>query len=259
LLGAPLRGSERLLAVADPSPLPNLHAADAACSAGDLAALPGARREVERLRAIWHDRFGNDDQALTLVGGDATEARVRRESSGAAVLHFATHSVGNGAGCALASTRSLTLVGDAPTGDATAPLPPSALALATNDPARSDDDGLLGAEEIATLDLSRVRWAVLAACATATGSTRHYEGLFGLSRAFRLAGARTVIMSLWPVDDAATAQWTEALYAARLVRGLDTAASMQSAQRDVLADRRKRGDSVHPYYWAAFVAAGDWR
>ena len=260
LLEAPLRGGERLLAVADPSPLPSLRSADAACAAGELTALPGARREVERLRAIWHDRYGNDDQALTLVGGAATEASVRRESSGAAVLHFATHSVGNGAGCALASTRSLTLVGDALTGDAAAAsLPPSALALAANDAARSDDDGLLGAEEIATLDLSRVRWAVLAACATATGGTRHYEGLFGLSRAFRLAGARTVIMSLWPVDDTATAQWTEALYAARLVRGLDTASSMQSAQRDVLADRRKRGESVHPYYWAAFVAAGDWR
>jgi len=66
-------------------------------------------------------------------------------------------------------------------------------------------------------------------------------------------------MSLWPVDDAATAQWTQALYVARLARGLDTAAAMQAAQLDVLAARRKRGESVHPYFWAAFVAGGDWR
>jgi len=146
-----------------------------------------------------------------------------------------------------------------PDAGAASTLAPTALVLAGGVAGHSDDDGLLGAEEIATLDMSRVRWAVLAACATAAGATRHYEGLFGLSRAFRLAGARTVIMSLWPVDDAATAQWTQALYVARLARGLDTAAAMQAAQLDVLAARRKHGESVHPYFWAAFVAGGDWR
>lgn len=259
LLAAPLSGSVQLLAVADPSPLPSLPVADAACASAGLAALPGARREVERLQTLWRDRFGNGDQALVLVGNEATEARVRHESGTAAVLHFATHSVGSSTGCALAATRNLSLVGDAAGGDESAPLPPTALALAATDAANRDDDGLLGAEEIAALDLSHVRWAVLAACATATGSTRHYEGLFGLSRAFRLAGARTVIMSLWPVDDAATAQWTEALYAARLGRSLDTAAAMQASQQAILGERRKRGESVHPYFWAGFVAAGDWR
>jgi CHAT domain-containing protein/Tfp pilus assembly protein PilF len=257
LLTAAARDSGRLVAIADPSPLP---ASVAGCASGGLAALPGARREAERIGTIWRDHFGRRDAAAILLGTDASESRVRRESSGAAVLHFATHSIGAGNGCALGATRSLSLVGDAADGDGdAAPLPPSALALASGDAARNDDDGLLGTEEIATLDLSQVDWAVLAACATATGSTRHYEGLFGLSRAFRLAGARTVIMSLWPVDDGATAQWVEALYGARLDRGLDTAAAMQAAQRQVLADRRRRGEPVHPYYWAAFVAAGDWR
>jgi CHAT domain-containing protein len=123
----------------------------------------------------------------------------------------------------------------------------------------SNDDGVLTAEEIATLDLSHARWAVLAACATAAGSTHRYEGLFGLARAFRLAGTHTVLTSLWPVDDAATAEWTQALYAARIGEGLDTAASMAAAQGNVLAARRARGDSTHPYYWAAFTATGDWR
>jgi CHAT domain-containing protein len=125
--------------------------------------------------------------------------------------------------------------------------------------AGTDDDGLLTAEEIAGLDLTHTRWAVLAACSTAAGTTHRYEGLFGLARAFRLAGAHTVLTSLWPVDDAATAEWTQALYVAHIEHGLDTAASMAEAQRTVLAARRARGDSLHPYYWAAFVASGDWR
>jgi CHAT domain-containing protein len=49
------------------------------------------------------------------------------------------------------------------------------------------------------------------------------------------------------------------LYRARIGRGLDTAGSMAEAQRSVLATRRARGDSTHPYFWAAFVASGDWR
>ncbi len=118
---------------------------------------------------------------------------------------------------------------------------------------------MLTAEEITALDLSRARWAVLATCATAAGSTHRYEGLFGLARAFRLAGARTVLTSLWPVDDAATAEWTQALYAARIGEGLDTAASIAAAQGRVIAARRARGDSTHPYNWAAFTATGDWR
>jgi CHAT domain-containing protein len=252
----------RLLAVADPSPPPRLPAASACPGAGEpMPALPGARREVERLDALWREHFSGADSTLSLIGADATEARVRSASTSADVLHFATHSIGTGTDCALAATRGFALVTDQPAAaNAASMLAPTALALAgSGDAAHSEDDGLLGAEEIATLDLSRVHWAVLAACATAAGATRHYEGLFGLSRAFRLAGARTVIMSLWPVDDDATARWTEALYQARLGDGLDTTASMRAAQQAILAARRGRGESIHPYYWAGFVAAGDWR
>jgi CHAT domain-containing protein len=261
LLTPQLQAQARLLAVADPSPPLALPLASACPGAGaPLPALPGARGEVERLGTLWREHFSGADSMQSLVGADATEARVRSASTGADVLHFATHSIGTGTDCALAATRGFALVTDQPAdAGAASTLAPTALALAGGAAGHSDDDGLLGAEEIATLDLSRVHWAVLAACTTAAGATRHYEGLFGLSRAFRLAGARTVIMSLWPVDDSATAQWTEALYVARLARGLDTAAAMQAAQRDVLAARRQRGESVHPYYWAAFVAAGDWR
>jgi len=83
--------------------------------------------------------------------------------------------------------------------------------------------------------------------------------VFSLRRAFQVAGVRTVIMSLWSVEDQATRQWMRALYEARLERGLDTADSVRAAALSVLQDRRAKGQSTHPFYWAAFVAAGDWR
>ncbi len=256
------QAAPHLLAVADPlvgdaSPL-----ARRGCGKG-LAALPGARRESAALDALWRSRFGAAAQATTLVGGDATEANLRAMAGSADILHFGTHGISAAGDCdgdatALA-VRGFALAADVPLDPSAPAIAPTALLLSAGDADDSNDDGVLTAEEIATLDLSHARWAVLAACATAAGSTHRYEGLFGLARAFRLAGTHTVLTSLWPVDDAATAEWTQALYAARIGEGLDTAASMAAAQRRVLAARRTRGDSTHPYYWAAFTATGDWR
>ncbi len=251
-----------LLAIADPAVgemPPNLRTC-----AYKPAALPGARREGAALDALWHAHFGDAAASTVLAGADATEAHLRRAIVNAGIVHFGTHSISLDDDCnasepAFATTRGFALAADAPFDTDAPALAPAALLLATGTARNSDDDGVLSAEEIAALDLSHTRWAVLAACATAGGATHRYEGQFGLARAFRLAGARSVLTSLWPVDDAATAEWMHALYAARIERGLDTAAALSQAQRDVLAARRARGDSTHPYYWAAFVASGDWR
>jgi CHAT domain-containing protein len=122
-----------------------------------------------------------------------------------------------------------------------------------------EEDGVLTAEEIAGLDLTGVEWAVLSACDTGVGAIEAGEGVFGLRRAMQLAGVRTLIMSLWPVDDRSTRQWMNALYGARLVRHLDSAEAVRHAGQSVLAARRAAGESTHPFYWAAFVGAGDWR
>ena len=256
--------SERLLAIADPTTGAAPAALTRACArTWPIAALPGARREAARLGTLWHERFGATAPALILEGAAATETQVRSAAVDADVLHFATHGLDLAGDCAMpdsriATTRGFAITVDAPLDEKTSAPATAALVLAPGG-AGDDDDGLLTAQEIAALDLSRTRWAVLAACSTAAGTARHYEGLFGLARAFRLAGARTVISSLWPVEDAATAEWSEALYGARLGAGLDTAQALAAAQRGVLAARRERGESTHPYYWAAFVASGDWR
>lgn len=122
-----------------------------------------------------------------------------------------------------------------------------------------EDDGILTAEEIATLDLLGTEWAVLSACDTGIGEIRAGEGVFGLRRAFQMAGAHTVIMSLWPVEDEAARRWMTALYRNRFTAGESTAEAVNGASLEMLKQRRARGESTHPFYWAGFIAAGDWR
>jgi CHAT domain-containing protein len=122
-----------------------------------------------------------------------------------------------------------------------------------------EDDGILTAEEVASLNLEGVEWAVLSACDTGLGEIKAGEGVFGLRRAFQIAGAHTVIMSLWSIEDRSAMNWMRALYEARLRDGANTAAAVRRASLAVLRERRARGASTEPFFWAGFVASGDWR
>ena len=66
-------------------------------------------------------------------------------------------------------------------------------------------------------------------------------------------------MSLWDVEDSAAREWMRALYEGRLQRQLSSAEAVRAASLSLLRQRRARGQSTEPFYWAAFVAAGDWR
>jgi len=98
---------------------------------------------------------------------------------------------------------------------------------------------------------------VTSGCGTGLGPVQSGEGVLGLRRAFRVAGARTLRLCLWPVEDHAARQWFRHLYAARL-GGASTPAAMQRASLEVLERRRAAGTTTHPFYWGAFVAAGHW-
>ena len=80
-----------------------------------------------------------------------------------------------------------------------------------------------------------------------------------LQRAFEVAGTDTLIMTLWSVEDESAREWMKALYEAHLTQNKGTAESVRHASLAVLNHRRSKGLSTHPFYWGAFVAAGDWR
>ena len=109
------------------------------------------------------------------------------------------------------------------------------------------------------MDFSHASWVVLSGCDTGVGEIQTDEGIVGLRRAFRVAGAATLIMSLWPVEDLSAEAFMTSLYQARLSAGRSTAASIRQAYRDALAATRRAHGQAHPLYWAPFIASGDWR
>ncbi len=224
-----------------------------------FSALPQAEREIDELRELWAQR--KDAPAPTVLeGANATEARARAALHGSNFIHFATHGIflGDRCGESAADTRGIKTVDTASLAEDARDL--SALILSgVNRPAtNTEDDGLLTSEEISALDLTGTDWVVLSACDSGIGKNVAGEGVFGLRRAFRLAGAHSVVMSLWPVSDRATADWMLALYRARLRDHASTMDSVRSADLGLIRQRRDAGLDPSPFYWAAFVATGDW-
>lgn len=129
----------------------------------------------------------------------------------------------------------------------------SQLVFARFDPQGRSRNASLLAHEVYDLDLP-VDLVVLSACETALGKEVRGEGLVGLSQGFLSAGAAAVLVSLWRVDDRATAALMERFYR-RLLAGASPAAALREAQ-DAL---RRETDWEAPYYWAGFVLQGDWR
>jgi tetratricopeptide (TPR) repeat protein len=112
------------------------------------------------------------------------------------------------------------------------------------------DDGLLSAAEVTTLNLVGTELVVLSACDTGLGTLHATEGVMGLRRAFQLAGARTVIASLWRVPDQQTCDLMTSFYR-RLITGMPRDAALRAAQLEL----RQKFSS--PFYWGAFVCFGD--
>jgi tetratricopeptide (TPR) repeat protein len=235
--------------------------------------LPGSGAEVLEVESLWHTKpaggSGRPESARKLIGPAASEAAFKRMAPGHRILHLASHGFFLHGHCAstLGTLRESSArpperggAGASDSGDN--PLLLSGLALAgANRRAEAgpgDEDGILTAEEIASLDLSGVEWAVLSACETGVGPILAGEGVLGLRRAFEVAGAETLIMSLWRVPDEASREWMRNLYEARLA-GLSTAEAVRQAGRAIVQDRRSHGKSAHPFFWGAFVAAGDWK
>ncbi len=224
--------------------------------------LPASEAEVQEVVSVWSGE-SPDPGAVELLHGEAAENRVKRLASGRRVLHLATHGFYLAGDCPAYEWQDSSGKRPLRFADLENPLLGSGLAFAGANHRRSarpdEDDGILTAEEVAAIDLFGVEWAVLSACESGIGDVRAGEGVFGLRRAFASAGARTLIMSLWPVDDDVTREWMRSLYHHRFAADATTLDAVHQATLDLLEARRAAGLSTHPFYWAGFVAAGDWR
>jgi CHAT domain-containing protein len=284
-----------------PAQPPRLARRAAPIDRGALAfvALPGTKTEAEAISNLYERNAGS--QATRVSGPEASKPRLGVLMAGKRYLHLATHGY-----FAPPEIRSALAPADDPSSlrpfvgmgrrEAAGWYPGllSGLVWAginhpPTDPILGEPDPgacLMTAEEVAGLDLSACDLAVLSACETGLGQVAGGEGVLGLQRAFHQAGARTVVASLWKVDDAATSVLMEEFYTNLWQRKLPKLEALRRAQIAVLehpewVERRAaesqadgpvrglgrkseplpRGGPVArrspPKWWAGFVLSGD--
>jgi CHAT domain-containing protein len=182
-------------------------------------------------------------------GAQATETTVK-SLHGPKILHLATHGFFLDDEPATAADPSGS---PAMAESHENPLLRSGLAFAgANKLSSGDDDGILTAMEASGLDLWGTKLVVLSACETGAGKVTNGEGVYGLRRALVIAGAESLVMTLWQVDDQATKDLMIGYYK-RLVAGKGRSAALRDIQLEISA----RTKYAHPYYWASFLPAGD--
>ncbi|MBC7930417.1 MAG: CHAT domain-containing protein, partial [Rubrivivax sp.] len=190
-------------------------------------------------------------QSNLLTQARATESALK-EVAAPHVLHVATHGfflqddeAANGAGAQVAAR------GVKANARIENPLLRSGLALAgANRRSSGGDDGILTALEASGLNLWGTKLVVLSACDTGVGEVRSGEGVYGLRRAFVLAGAESLVMSLWHVSDYPTGRLMTSYYKNLVNQKMGRGEALRKAQLDML----KR----HPFYWANFIQSGEW-
>jgi len=192
-----------------------------------LARLAFSRREAAAIMAVTTPR----DSMQALDFRASRETALNKDLSRYRIIHFATHG--------LLDNEHPELSG---------------LVLSLVDSSGNPQDGFLDLEDVYNLDLP-ADLVVLSACETGLGKEISGEGLVGLTRGFMYAGASRVVATLWPADDAATADLMGAFYRGMLKGGLRPAAALREAQRHLM--KQKRFSS--PYYWAAFTLEGEWK
>jgi len=246
---------------------PDYDAGDGEARARRFPPLPEASAEAGAIAAsLRHRRLG---EVNLLTGRGATETAFKRLAPGSRYLHLATHAFWTAGGLAPAqgSRPAPAPLLDALIQGAENPLDVAGVALAGanrradagSDPRAGAndalDDGILTADEVATLDLGAAAWVVLSGCDTGLGASAPGEGLLGLQRAFRVAGARGLVVSLWQVPDLATREWMKLVYA-EASDGASPAAALRHAARRWLAAQRRDGAPTSPEVWGAFIATG---
>jgi CHAT domain-containing protein len=193
---------------------------------GGLARLTHASEEADAISAVapW-------GMTLVVKGFDASrETAMSPAIAQYQILHFATHGILDSEHPEL-----------------------SGIVLSSVDQNGKSINGLMPLHDIYSLDLA-AELTVLSACQTALGKDIKGEGLIGLTHSFMSAGAKSVVASLWKVDDRATAVLMADFYEAMFQQGLSPAAALRSAKLKMMQDPQWNA----PYYWAGFVLQGEY-
>ncbi|MBP8113973.1 MAG: CHAT domain-containing protein [Chitinophagaceae bacterium] len=215
---------------------------------GSWENLPGTAEEVKKIKQLFDE---NKINTKTFIQTTASEENLKALSGNSPqLLHIATHGFflpdpeKKKSEMNFGNENAYTLAND--------PLLRSGLILAGGNyawsgktPIEGVEDGIATAYEISQLNLSNTELVVLSACETALGDVKGSEGVFGLQRAFKMAGVKKMIVSLWQVPDKETAELMTAFYT-YWMKGKTIEESFGQAQ----ADMRKK---YSPFYWAAFV------
>lgn len=198
--------------------------------------LGGTAQEARSIQTLF-------PESTVLSGAQATETALK-QSSAPEILHIATHGFFLEDGDV--SKDSKIKIEN--------PLLRSGLALAgANERGGGKDDGILTALEASGLNLWGTKLVVLSACDTGLGEVRNGEGVYGLRRAFLLAGTESLVMSLWSVRDDVTRKLMTNYYK-NLKQGMGRSAALRQVQLEMLKNPERR----HPFYWAGFIQSGEW-
>ncbi len=224
----------------------------------NVVPLPATRYEVEKIAESW--RKSSKEPIRVCYGAHASEEILKAEATGKRVIHLATH------GYFLQDAYSESLPQPGSVADreffGENPLLLSGLFLAGANlhgqgaENTGAEDGILTAEEVTAMNLEGTALVVLSACETGLGKVTEGEGVYGLRRAFQMAGARTVVSALWSISDEATAEMMSQLYEKMDESFPET---IRRIQLKAINKLRAQGYVDHPFSWGAFIAVGDWR
>jgi CHAT domain-containing protein/Flp pilus assembly protein TadD len=215
-----------------------------------IAPLPGTKTEIDNISSILTN---NKWKVNTHLGSVAVEEAIKSLMN-PTILHIATH----GMFLKDIETTEENILGMEVQRVKENPLLRSMLLLSgaentlknESSQYQQTDDGLLTAYEAMNLNLDKTELVVLSACETGLGEIKNGEGVYGLQRAFQQAGAKSVLMSLWKVNDEATQELMTTFYK-EWVSGKTKREAFNTAQKKI------RDKYKHPYYWGAFVMVGE--
>ena len=222
-------------------------------------------KEARTVSSLALDISEGSCEIQELIGAAATEEAIKRAMPGQGLIHVATHGFFQSdqmlslwEGSRRRTPDELRLREE--TSRVTRLMPGLVCAGANLPDEEGRDNGLLTGEEVTWLDLSDCELVVLSACETGLGQSWAGEGLMSPRRAFRSAGARTVISSLWLVDDTSTSELMREFYVNLLQEGMGKSDALRQAQLEILRQNRLRfAGNPLVWTWGAFVLSGDWR